>query len=728
MIENADDEVQPVGFVNGQDLEQMQQYGGACLLLDHQQDGGYVPLYTGPMVKLPQVEPFSERWYGSGKEHGWWLVRGREHVAHLGPDINSHAVTRLLDALNLLWPRWLPAAPAPLPARLVKAVREVLRISDRQHVAWDEAKAALAEFEAGQPAAQNQAPAEGYGPTVEEQRELLTRLRYYGDNDRDAACALIERLGADLYAAEGRANSLAQKLAEAQECVGGWVTFGGNVTDALGLRVMYPKQILAEIARLRAAQAAQVPLTDAARDVLKQIDAALQGTLANATDMRDMAEDVDAAQQIARAALGAQPPVTHGWQPIETALKDDGRPVLLLVNGEVLPGCWCHVPFKEVRDLDGRYVDQRDEEAFWMTYRDGSCEPTHWMPLPAAPGSNVQHKGTASAAQGEQAIELVRKFVTYHYTDEPDHEPLIEAAWRILQCDSAQTLARSDELNEKAGMPHSQALELAISEGCAAHVQPKHTPTPVDINAQDWAGMDGATAYQLIERHGEDWSHIGRLMAAWLAANTTQAHTPAPEPASARERWNIERDGDALLVCFNDHEKGQGCRFERFVPESTQAPAPAPVAFVDPAALEWLASRQTHTNAFIQTRLYLRENAEQGATAAVFASPAVVHTEALALLRELHECGAVTNWLRVSDDLRQRVDAALRDASAHEKAHREPLTDAQIEAGREATFSTSNPFCPCDSKTMRKAVRWAEHAHGIGKAQPPVQEPIGGAE
>lgn len=42
-----------------------------------------------------------------------------------------------------------------------------------------------------------------------------------------------------------------------------------------------------------------------------------------------------------------------------------------------------------------------------------------------------------------------------------------------------------------------------------------------------------------------------------------------------------------------------------------------------------------------------------------------------------------------------------------------PLTDAQIEAGREAIFSTCNPFCPCDSKTMRKAVRWAEHAHKL---------------
>jgi predicted RNase H-like nuclease (RuvC/YqgF family) len=42
-----------------------------------------------------------------------------------------------------------------------------------------------------------------------------------------------------------------------------------------------------------------------------------------------------------------------------------------------------------------------------------------------------------------------------------------------------------------------------------------------------------------------------------------------------------------------------------------------------------------------------------------------------------------------------------------------PLTDEQIEEGRKATFSTDNPYCPCDTKTMRKAVQWAERKHGI---------------
>jgi hypothetical protein len=61
-------------------------------------------------------------------------------------------------------------------------------------------------------------------------------------------------------------------------------------------------------------------------------------------------------------------------------------------------------------------------------------------------------------------------------------------------------------------------------------------------------------------------------------------------------------------------------------------------------------------------------------------------------------------------DLLRPVLAALR---ASTPAERVPLSDEQIEKLRDATFSINNPFCPVDSKSMRKAVRAAEHAHGI---------------
>lgn len=38
------------------------------------------------------------------------------------------------------------------------------------------------------------------------------------------------------------------------------------------------------------------------------------------------------------------------------------------------------------------------------------------------------------------------------------------------------------------------------------------------------------------------------------------------------------------------------------------------------------------------------------------------------------------------------------------------MTAAQIEQGWRDTFSTGNPFCPCDLKSFTKAVRWHERA------------------
>ena len=43
-----------------------------------------------------------------------------------------------------------------------------------------------------------------------------------------------------------------------------------------------------------------------------------------------------------------------------------------------------------------------------------------------------------------------------------------------------------------------------------------------------------------------------------------------------------------------------------------------------------------------------------------------------------------------------------------------PLTDSEMEKGREQIFSTNNPYCPCDRKTFRKVAQWVEWHHKIG--------------
>ena len=64
-------------------------------------------------------------------------------------------------------------------------------------------------------------------------------------------------------------------------------------------------------------------------------------------------------------------------------------------------------------------------------------------------------------------------------------------------------------------------------ERLRAQVEPL-TPTVEDINAQQWAGMDGATAFLLIDRHAEGWAHCGRLMEAWRTANAAPAQQAEP--------------------------------------------------------------------------------------------------------------------------------------------------------------------------------------------------------
>lgn len=85
----------------------------------------------------------------------------------------------------------------------------------------------------------------------------------------------------------------------------------------------------------------------------------------------------------------------EGWRPIATAPKDKGGPDILLSNGvAVSQGWWVDEPgySREVRDMDGHYIDQDESDGYmgWLDCDGGmQPDPTHWMPLPPAPGSQA---------------------------------------------------------------------------------------------------------------------------------------------------------------------------------------------------------------------------------------------------------------------------------------------------------------------------------------------------
>lgn len=58
--------------------------------------------------------------------------------------------------------------------------------------------------------------------------------------------------------------------------------------------------------------------------------------------------------------------------------------------------------------------------------------------------------------------------------------------------------------------------------------QPAQQEPTVENNSQNWRGMDGTTAYWLIQRHADGWADIGKMMSEWLAANQPQPEQQEP--------------------------------------------------------------------------------------------------------------------------------------------------------------------------------------------------------
>lgn len=73
--------------------------------------------------------------------------------------------------------------------------------------------------------------------------------------------------------------------------------------------------------------------------------------------------------------LAAAPAAAPAWQPIETAPKDRGRLILLHGDGPAIKSC----------SMVGNWGDDGWRECWILSPGNTVFEPTHWMPLPAAP-------------------------------------------------------------------------------------------------------------------------------------------------------------------------------------------------------------------------------------------------------------------------------------------------------------------------------------------------------
>ena len=74
------------------------------------------------------------------------------------------------------------------------------------------------------------------------------------------------------------------------------------------------------------------------------------------------------------------------------------------------------------------------------------------------------------------------------------------------------------------------------------------TPEEAD-KAQQWAGMDGATAWHLIDRHAGNWNETGEMMNAWLRANARDGKLTDLLQAGAEAADVLRQEATILRDC-----------------------------------------------------------------------------------------------------------------------------------------------------------------------------------
>jgi hypothetical protein len=134
-----------------------------------------------------------------------------------------------------------------------------------------------------------------------------------------------------------------------------------------------------------------------------------------------------------------------------------------------------------------------------------------------------------------------------------------QASWQAALSQPTEVETLTQRLQERA----REYLSLeAQNESLAQRVkelEARQVPTVEDINAQQWAKVDPAIAFHLIERHAEDWNHAGRLMEAWRLANTvtdpSAGHGEGWRPIETMPRDHMTRlflCGGAVVQGFMD--------------------------------------------------------------------------------------------------------------------------------------------------------------------------------
>lgn len=135
-----------------------------------------------------------------------------------------------------------------------------------------------------------------------------------------------------------------------------------------------------------------------------------------------------------------------------------------------------------------------------------------------------------------------------HYAIEPDDREKLITALR-------QALAQGEQGCAECGVKASDGYALYCVKCTDLFTRPAQEPTVPD-NMQNWAKLDGVTAWHLMERHADNWADVGKMMNEFIEAKIKTAQ-PEQEPVA---RFHVEHRTNACSeVCDIDRKVYATC-------------------------------------------------------------------------------------------------------------------------------------------------------------------------
>lgn len=151
---------------------------------------------------------------------------------------------------------------------------------------------------------------------------------------------------------------------------------------------------------------------------------------------------------------------------------------------------------------------QQENADFHQWWESSGQKAAHDLKTENAAHATWQERASRATALAQDQVAAVRA---------------VPEGWKLTRCEDGAIIVSKNSIGGYAAWKDDSNIASSIlyhfaDELLTAAPSPQPELSEAPDTSQDWARLDGATAFHLIERHADGWSEVGHMMESWRSA------------------------------------------------------------------------------------------------------------------------------------------------------------------------------------------------------------------